>query len=119
MNNQTGYPKTLPIFIGLYIGLFFPFQLLFAQEIGLELYSMRNQIKQDIPGTLAIINGWNIKEIEGGGSYGLPREEFKKLLRQNNLKMVAVGADFDQLSANPQAAIEEANAYGAKYIVCF
>jgi sugar phosphate isomerase/epimerase len=115
MNNQTSYPKTLLIFIG----LFFPFQLLFAQEIGLELYSMRNQFKQDIPGTLAIINGWNIKEIEGGGSYGLPREEYKKLLRQNNLKMVAVGADFDLLSTNPQAAIEEANAYGAKYIVCF
>jgi len=115
MKNQTGCSKTLLIFLA----VLFPFQLLFAQEIGLELFSMRNQFKQDIPGTLAKINGWNIREIEGGGSYGLPREEFKKLLFENNLKMVAVGADFDQLSSNPQAAIEEAKAFGAKYIVCF
>jgi sugar phosphate isomerase/epimerase len=95
------------------------FQFLHAQEIGLELYSLREQFKTDVPGTLAKIKNWNIKEIEGGGSYGLPLEEYKNLLVQNNLKMVSVGADFDQVAKNPQAAIDEAKAFGAKYIVCF
>src|SRR5438270_10050063 len=86
---------------------FMSFHLLFAQEIGLELYSLRNQFKQDVPGTLAKIKSWHIREIEGGGTYGLPREEFKKLLEKNKLKMVSVGVEFDQLASNPQAAIEE------------
>jgi sugar phosphate isomerase/epimerase len=72
-----------------------------------------------VPGTLAKIKSWNIKEIEGGGSYGLPVDEYKKLLAQNNLKMISVGADFDQLSKDPQTAINEAKTFGAKYIVCF
>ena len=33
--------------------------------------------------------------------------------------MVSVGADFDALAKNPQAAIDEAKAFGAEYIVCF
>lgn len=90
-----------------------------AQEIGLELYSLRNQFKTDVPGTLAKIKSWGINEIEGGGTYGLPMEEYKKLLQQNGLKMISVGADFDALSKDPQPAIDEAKAFGAKYIVCF
>lgn len=101
------------------MALCFSCQLLLAQEIGLELYSLRNQFKTDVPGSLAQIKAWNIREIEGGGTYGLPLEEYKKLLAQNNLKMVSVGADFQQLAENPQAAVEAAKAFGASYVVCF
>jgi sugar phosphate isomerase/epimerase len=94
-------------------------QLIHAQEIGLELYSLRNQFKTDIPGTLAKIKSWNIHEIEGGGTYGLPMDDYKKLLAQNDLKMVGVAANFDSLATNPQSAINEAKAFGAKYVVCF
>ncbi|MFL5789189.1 MAG: sugar phosphate isomerase/epimerase family protein [Flavisolibacter sp.] len=97
----------------------FSVQWLSAQQIGLELYSMRNQFKKDVPGTLAKIRSWNIREIEGGGSYDLPKEKFKKMLQENHLKMVSVGVEFDQLVKNPEAAIEEAKYYGAHYIVCF
>lgn len=90
-----------------------------AQEIGVELYSFRNQFTKDVPGTLAKISAMGIKEIEGGGTYGMPVEDFKKLLQQNNLKMVAVAADFNQLATNPQAAVEQAKLFGARYVVCF
>lgn len=95
------------------------FQMLSGQEIGLQLYSLRNQFKTDVPGTLAKIKSWNIKLIEGGGSYGLPMEDYKKMLAQNNLQMISISADFKQLADNPQAVIEQAKAFGAKYIVCF
>ena len=101
------------------IMFFMTAQLLKAQQIGLELYSLRNQFKTDVPGTLAMIKSWNIHEIEGGGTYGLPMDEYKKLLAQNNLTMVGVAAGFDSLAVNPQSAIDEAKAFGAKYIVCF
>lgn len=88
-------------------------------EIGLQLYSLRNEFKTEVPGTLDMVESWGIREIEGGGTYGLPMDEFKQLLRENKLKMVSVGADYNQLKENPQAAVDNAKAFGAKYVVCY
>ncbi|HEX5154524.1 MAG TPA: sugar phosphate isomerase/epimerase [Parafilimonas sp.] len=114
MKIQSFFSRTFTLFISLFISI----QLLCAQEIGLQLYSLRNQFKTDVPGTLAKIKSWDIHEIEGGGTYGLPMDEYKKLLAQNNLKMVSVGADFNQLAKDPQVTINEAKAFGAKYVMC-
>jgi sugar phosphate isomerase/epimerase len=89
-----------------------------AQNIGLQLYSLRNEFKQDVPGTLAKIKQWKITLIEGGGSYGLPMEEYKKLLKQNNLVMASVGAGFEELEKDPQKVVDNAKAFGAKYVMC-
>lgn len=88
-------------------------------EIGLQLYSLRNEFKTEVPGTLDLVEQWGIREVEGGGTYGLPMDELKKLLKENKLKMVSVGADYNQLKENPQSAIDNAKAFGAKYVVCF
>ena len=106
---------TLAIFVSAF---FIPVKRLTAQEIGLQLYSLRNEFKLDVPGTLARIKNWNIKEIEGGGTYGLPVDEYKKLLSQNKLKMVSYGADFKELEEDPKGAIDKAKAFGASYIMC-
>jgi sugar phosphate isomerase/epimerase len=91
---------------------------LFAQNIGLQLYSLRNEFKKDVPGTLAKIKEWKITLIEGGGSYGLPMEEYKNLLKQNNLTMASVGAGFEELEKDPQKVVDNAKAFGAKYVMC-
>jgi sugar phosphate isomerase/epimerase len=93
-------------------------KILPAQQIGLQLYSLRNEFKTDVAGTLVKIKEWNIKLIEGGGTYGLPLEDYKKLLQQNNLEMVSYGTGFEELENNPQAVIDDAKAFGAKYIMC-
>jgi sugar phosphate isomerase/epimerase len=91
----------------------------FTQDIGLQLYSLRNEFKTDVAGTLAKVKAWGIKNIEGGGTYGMSMEDYKKLLKENNLKIVSVGADFNELKTNPEKVIENAKAFGAKYVVCF
>ena len=65
------------------------------------------------------MKSWNIKEVEIHSTYGLTREEFKRLLDQNNLKVVGVGVDFQKLATEPQAVVDEAKFYGASYVVCF
>jgi sugar phosphate isomerase/epimerase len=90
-----------------------------AQDIGLQLYSLRNEMKTDVPGTIAKVNSWGITEVEGGSTYGMTMEWFQKLLKQNAIKVVSVGADFNELAENPQQAIENAKAFGAKYVVTF
>lgn len=91
---------------------------IFSQEIGLQLYSLRNEFKKDVPGSLAKIKEWKIRQIEGGGTYGMSMEDYQKLLKQNNLQMVSVGASFDELAKNPQAVADNAKAFGAKYVMC-
>jgi sugar phosphate isomerase/epimerase len=89
-----------------------------AQQIGLQLYSLRNQIPKDVPGSLALINKWGIKEIEGGDTYGMTVEEFNALCKKNNLKMVSVGAGFEELEKDPAAVAAKAKQFGATYVMC-
>ena len=92
----------------------------FAQpEIGLELYSFRNQLPKDVPGMLQKISQMGIRELEGGSTYGMSLDSFKMLLAKNNLKMVSIAADYKELQNNPQDVVERAKSYGAKYVVCF
>ncbi|MEO1012360.1 MAG: sugar phosphate isomerase/epimerase [Bacteroidota bacterium] len=89
-----------------------------AQEVGIQLFSLRNQFKQDVPGTLALIKDWGLTKIEGGGTYGLPLADYKALLRKNNLEMVSVGASFSDLEHNVEKVIANAKKFSAKYVMC-
>ncbi|MEO6316064.1 MAG: sugar phosphate isomerase/epimerase [Chitinophagaceae bacterium] len=86
--------------------------------IGLQLYSFRNEFKTDVPGTLHKIGAMGIRQIEGGGTYGLPLNEFKQMLAKNKLTTISVGADFKQLETDVQAVVANAKAFGAKYVMC-
>lgn len=90
-----------------------------GQQIGLELYSLRNEFKTDVPGTMAKIRDWGITEVEGGSTYGMSMDWFKKLLKQNNISVVSVGADYNELADGLDKVIANAKAFGAKYVVTF
>jgi sugar phosphate isomerase/epimerase len=89
-----------------------------AQEIGLQFYSLRNQFKTDVEGTLKTISNWGITKIEGGETYGLPLDEFKKLLTKYDLEVISIGASFEELADNPKRVAEKARTYGAEYVMC-
>lgn len=91
---------------------------LHAQEIGLQLYSLRHEFEKDVPGTFEKIKSFGIKNIEMGNTYGLPFQELIKLIAKNELNVISFGADFEKLEKNPQAVADEARMYGAKYVVC-
>ena len=90
-----------------------------AQDnIGVQLYSFRNQFKTDVPGTLAAIEKMGFKYIEGGDSYGMPIKDIKLLLDKSKFKVVSIQADYNELEKDPAQFIEKANAYGATYVMC-
>ena len=93
-------------------------QFMVAQEVGLQLYSLRNQFKTDVEGTLKTIQDWGITKIEGGDTYGMPFPEFKALLDKYNLEPVSIGASFEELESDPEGVAKKALAYGAKYVMC-
>jgi sugar phosphate isomerase/epimerase len=90
-----------------------------AQEIALQLYSLRNEMKIDPVKYHQMIGQWGITALEGGGTYGMTQAEYNKLLAANNLRIVGVGADYNKLMSDPQSIIEEAKKYGAKFATCY
>jgi sugar phosphate isomerase/epimerase len=101
------------------IALFISHSFVFAQtEIGLQLYTFRNQIPKDVPGMLRKISNMGIRELEDGGTYGLPIDSFKTLLKKNNLRIISVGAGFKDLDSNVQSVIDKAKSFGAPFVTC-
>ena len=93
-----------------------------SQEIGLQLYSLRNEFKTlGVEKTLETISQWGIEVLEDGndGTHGLTMQAYKELLAKNGLKIVSASAPFEELRDNPEKAISRAKAYGARYLVCF
>ncbi len=90
-----------------------------GQEIGIQLYSLRNQFKEgDVEGTLKLISDWGITALEGGGTYGLSMDEFKGLLDKYDLRVASVGASYEGLQNDLEGIIENAKSFGAKYVMC-
>lgn len=89
-----------------------------AQEFGIQLYSLRNQFKKDVQGSLKTISDWGLTNLEGGGTYGLSFEEFDAILTQYNLDVVSVGASYEELRDNPNKVLENAKQFSAKYVMC-
>ena len=90
----------------------------FGQEIGIQLYSLREQFKGDVEGSLKLISDWGITALEGGGTYGLPLDEFKGLLDKYGLKVTSVGTSYEALQNDVDGIIENARNFGATYVMC-
>lgn len=89
-----------------------------SQEIGLQLYSLRNQFKTNIDGTLKTITDWGIDKVEGGDTYGMKEEEFLKLLEHYKIEVVSIGVDYNDLKKDLVAIADKADRYSAKYLMC-
>ena len=90
----------------------------FKGPIGLQLYTLRESFKTDVPGTLDKVKALGFVEIEGGGDYGLGLEKFNALLQERGLKMVSAGFGYDSLKKDSAAAVRRAQALGVKFVMC-
>lgn len=115
---MANFPSKITFFLLIYLISGFSISV-HAQEIALQLYSLRNQMKLDVERYHEIIDQWSIQYIEGGGTYGMSDSDYRALLERNGLQKVSIGGSFEEMRDNPQAVIERAKAFGAKYIVTF
>ncbi len=108
---------TSALFVWLVIAIISPVAA--QPEIGLQLYSLREQMPKNVAGTLDKIQAMGIKELEGGGTYGMTIPEFQKMITSRGMKMVAIGADFGDLEKDANKVLQNAQAWGVKYVVCY
>src|SRR5258708_16258466 len=79
----------------------------FKGKLGLQLYSLRFEFKKNGVGpTLDWAQKQGFRVLEGGGTYGLTREQFLAELKKRGMKMAGVSAEYVQLRDNADAAIE-------------
>lgn len=87
-------------------------------QIGLQLYSLRNQFPKDMPGTLAEVKGWGIKNVELAGTYGLTVPQFKAQLDAYGLKPISAHYGYEQFRDHLDDVVRDAETLGLKYVGC-
>ena len=104
-----------------------------TKHIGLQLWSVRDDMKKDPAGTLKALAAMGYKEVESFGYdaqtdqiFGLTLKDFSKLLKDNGLKMPSSHsaiqlADYDpatkMLSDRAKKVIDSAASVGQKYLI--
>ncbi len=86
--------------------------------VGLQLYSVREQCKKDLPGTLAAVAKIGYKGVEFAGYHGRKAAELRKLLDDNGL--VACGTHTPYESVKPdklEETIEFNRTLGNKFLI--
>jgi sugar phosphate isomerase/epimerase len=86
--------------------------------LGLQLYSLRDHLQKDVPGTLATVREWGFREVEVAGLYGLSPADFDRELKKAGLRCVSHHLPYERLRDDTAAALQEARLLGAEYVVC-
>lgn len=86
-------------------------------QVGLQLYSLRNQFSEDIPRTYRMVRDWGFKYVEGGTISGISLEAQKKLLDKNGLELISLAVSYEELLYNPNKVIQTAKYFESKYVI--
>jgi sugar phosphate isomerase/epimerase len=82
--------------------------------LGLQLYSLRNQLTKDVPGTLKQVMAWGFEEVESYGSYGA---SIAGALKDAGLRCRAMHVDYERLASDMAGVLKDADALGVKTLI--
>ena len=90
----------------------------YLQEIGLQLYTVRDLLSTDFEGTLRAIARLGYQEVEFAGVLGPDLKQTRNLLGELGLSAPSLHIDYNSLRKNTEASFETATALAAKFVVC-
>ena len=90
----------------------------FGKPVGLQLYSLRQYMPKDVPGTLAAIRAMGFREIEGGDDYKLGMDGWNAAVARAGLKVTSTLFGYEDWVKDPGALAKRAVAFGARYSGC-
>jgi len=86
--------------------------------VGLQLYSVREQCKNDLPGTVAAVAKIGYRGVEFAGYYGRSAKDLRKLLDDNGLVACGTHTAYESVLANKlKATIEFNQTIGNKFLI--
>jgi sugar phosphate isomerase/epimerase len=86
------------------------------KKVGLQLYTVRDLMKADLPGTLRKVAQIGYKEVEFAGYYGRSPAQIKALLKQNGLTSPSSHIGLDILEKDSVRAFADAKAIGHSWV---
>ncbi len=87
------------------------------QTVGLQLYTVRDEMAKDFEGTLAKVAAIGYKEVEFAGYFNKTPKDVRAVLDRHGLTSPATHADFKSLRENLAQVLETAGIIGHRYIV--
>ena len=79
--------------------------------LGLQLYSLRNQLKQDVPGTLKQVKDWGFEEVEAYSDFGAA---IAGAIKDAGLRCGAMHVGYDKLKKDLAGVLKDADALGVQ-----
>jgi len=86
-------------------------------RVGLQLYSVRGLMKEDMPGTLAKIAAIGFKEVEFAGLFDRSPKDVRAMLDQNGLTSPASHVDWVTVGKNMPGTLETAKILGQEFVI--
>jgi len=86
--------------------------------IGVQLYTVRDDLSKDFKGTLRQVAELGYEGVEFAGYGGLPAQELKQLLDELNLKPIGAHVSLNQMREDLDKEIDYLLAIGAEYLIC-
>jgi sugar phosphate isomerase/epimerase len=86
------------------------------KRVGLQLYTVRDLMKADLPGTLARVAAIGYKEVEFAGYFGRTPAQIRDLLRRYKLSSPSSHLPFESLQDGWQKALDDAKAAGHEWV---
>ena len=87
-------------------------------KVGLQLYTVRDQMKASVPTTLAAVANAGYKEVEFAGYFGHSAADIRKMLDDLGLVAPSAHVQMPQLGAEWESLLDQANTIGHEYLVC-
>lgn len=88
----------------------------FEGPLGLQLWSVREQMAEDVPGTLAWVRAQGFREVELAGTQGMTPQRFRQALDSAGLSATAMHAGYERMRDSLDAVLAEAEALGAQNV---
>jgi sugar phosphate isomerase/epimerase len=86
--------------------------------VGLQLWSLREYLPKDLPGTLKKVQALGFREVEGAGLWKHTTEEMRSALDAAGLRCQSAHMGFERLRDDLKGAFAEAKAVGATWVIC-
>jgi sugar phosphate isomerase/epimerase len=87
-------------------------------KVGVQLYTVRDLMKEDFEGTIAKVAQIGYKEVEFAGYFGRTGQQVRAVLDKNNLKAPSTHVQYDELDDKFPSVIDTSREIGLEYIIC-
>jgi sugar phosphate isomerase/epimerase len=87
-------------------------------NLGVQLYTVRDDMKKDFAGTIAKVGSIGYKDVEFAGYFDHPPADVRSILDKNSMTAPSCHIPYETLEKHLTETIEAAHTIGHKFVVC-